>query len=72
MGYFAESAKDLMHRHEITVTPDTSIREVVSIMFKHNVDALPVLDKSAKLVGMITELEILDAIIKNNKKKVKK
>jgi acetoin utilization protein AcuB len=70
MGYFAETAKDLMHRHEITVTPETTIRSVVSLMFKHNIDAIPVL-KSSKLVGMITEFEILDEIFKHNKKRGK-
>ncbi len=68
MGYFAETAKDLMHRHELTVTPETTIRKVVSLMFKHNVDALPVV-KNKKLVGMITELEILDKIIKDKRRK---
>jgi predicted transcriptional regulator len=71
MGYFAESAKDLMHRHEITVSPETTIRKTVSLMFKHNLDAIPVL-KSGKFVGMITELEILDEIFKHNKKGKKK
>ncbi|MFH1450572.1 MAG: CBS domain-containing protein [archaeon] len=77
MGYFAETAKDLMHKHELTVTPDTTIRKAVSLMFKHNVDALPVVDtvndgtifsKAGKLIGIITELEILERIIKDNRK----
>jgi|ETN02SMinimDraft_4_1059925.scaffolds.fasta_scaffold190025_1 acetoin utilization protein AcuB len=67
MGYFAETAKDLMHRHELTVTPETSVREVVSLMFKHNIDALPVL-KGEKIVGMITEMELLNKILKGGKK----
>lgn len=71
MGYFAETAKDLMHRHELTVKPETTIRDVVSLMFKHNIDALPVV-KNDKLIGMITELEILDKIIKENKKRGRK
>jgi len=71
MGYFANTAKDLMHRHELTVKPETSIHEAVSLMFKHNVDALPVV-KNKALVGMITEFEILDKIFKENKKRTLK
>ena len=68
-GYFATTAKDLMHRHELTITPETTIRVVVGLMFKHGIDALPVL-KNKKFVGMITELEILERIMLENKKKI--
>jgi len=69
-GYFAKTAKDMMHRHELTITPETTLRVAVGLMFKHGIDALPVI-KNKKFVGMVTELEILDRIMLENKKKTK-
>lgn len=70
MGYFAESVKDLMHKHELTVEPDEMVQNAVSIMFKHDLDVIAVTENE-KVVGMITELEILEQIYKLNKKRGK-
>lgn len=81
LGYFAETARDLMHKHEIEVTPETTVREVVSLMFKHNLDVLPVVSKESKgtifskegkYIGMVTEMEILDKMFEHNRKRRKK
>jgi len=67
MGYFAESVRDLMHEHEISVSPDDKVRTVIKYMFRHGLDVIAVVE-GGNVVGMITELEILDEIYKSNKR----
>lgn len=68
MGYFAETAKDLMHRHEISVKPDDTVKLVVRLMFRNNIDVIAVVENK-KIVGMITEMDILDQVYKKNRRK---
>ncbi|NLA98013.1 MAG: CBS domain-containing protein [Spirochaetales bacterium] len=50
-----------MTRNPVTATPDMSIAEASALMKQEKVHRLPVLDKDKKLVGIITEKDILDA-----------
>lgn len=43
----------------ITVTRDTSYREASDLMKKHDIRRLPVLDGQGKLIGMVSETDIL-------------
>ena len=43
----------------LTVSENTKIDEVVQLLKDNNIGAVPVLDKDKKLVGMITEIDIL-------------
>ena len=54
--------KDVMTPNPVTVTPDTLIEEAAVLMRENVVSGLPVLDGD-KLVGIITETNILDAFI---------
>ncbi|MCS7178767.1 MAG: CBS and ACT domain-containing protein [Anaerolineae bacterium] len=45
----------------ITVTEDTSLPEALELMRKEKIRRLPVLDKHGKLVGIVTELDLLRA-----------
>jgi len=47
----------------ITVSPDETIEQAATLMRKHKVGGLPVLDGD-KLVGIITESDIFDVLIK--------
>ena len=71
MGYFAKNVKDLMRAHEISVSPSERLKEVIKLMFRHGLEVVPVVEKG-KLIGMITELEILEQIYKNKKEFKKK
>lgn len=44
----------------ITVTPDTSIRELVELLGHHKINGVPVLDENARLVGIVTEADVVD------------
>src|SRR5690554_5020773 len=50
-----------MTRNPVTATPDMSIAEASTLMKQEKVHRLPVLDKDKKLVGIITEKDILYA-----------
>lgn len=51
--------KDIMTKNPVCVTEETQIVEASEIMKKNNFSKLPVLDKSKKLVGIITKNDIL-------------
>ncbi|MDT4761373.1 CBS domain-containing protein [Sphaerochaeta sp. PS] len=50
-----------MTRNPVTATPDMSIAEASALMKQEKVHRLPVLDRDKKLVGLITEKDILYA-----------
>lgn len=50
-----------MTKNPITVSPDTPVPEAREKMKKENIHRLPVIDKHNKLVGIITEKDILYA-----------
>jgi acetoin utilization protein AcuB len=53
--------KDRMSRHPITITPDISLYEALRIVREEKVRRLPVVDKKGKLVGIISEKDLLYA-----------
>ncbi len=50
-----------MTKRPITVTEETSLPEALELMRKEKIRRLPVLDKHGKLVGIVTELDLLRA-----------
>jgi len=52
-------AKDIMTRKVLSVSPDTSIFDVAKIISEHNFDGLPVIDKEGRLLGIVTEYDLI-------------
>lgn len=52
-------AKDVMTRLPICVTPRTKAQQAVSLMLRHRVSGLPVVDETGRVVGMVTEGDFL-------------
>jgi CBS domain-containing protein len=52
-------AQDIMTRAVLTVTPDTKLVDAASRMLEAHVSALPVLDTAGRLVGIISEGDLL-------------
>jgi len=48
-----------MSRHPITVTPDTSLYDALAIIREEKIRRLPVVDPSGKLVGIVSEKDML-------------
>lgn len=54
--------KEIMYKHPITVGPNGSISEVWKILYKKGVHGLPVVDGKNKLLGIISEEDILEKL----------
>ena len=54
---------DIMTRTPKTVSPDDKLLEVASIMCLYRIPALPVVDEDGKLVGNISEMDLLKNLL---------
>jgi CBS-domain-containing membrane protein len=52
-------ARDVMTREVVSVTPDTAIEELAQLLVGKKVSAVPVVEKDGKLVGIISEGDLL-------------
>ncbi len=52
-------AKDIMTVNVISVPEDASIHEVVSLLLKYRISAVPVIDSARKVVGIVSEGDLL-------------
>jgi CBS domain-containing protein len=52
-------AKDVMVTNVITVGPEASVPEVANILCRNQISALPVVDRRGKLVGIISEGDLV-------------
>ena len=53
------TAKDIMTRNVVTVTPETSIEELASLLVKNDISGVPVLDDAGSLFGIVTENDLI-------------
>src|SRR6185295_6772855 len=51
-------ASDIMTAQVITVNPNTAVRHIAALLFKHRISAVPVLE-NGKLVGILSEGDLL-------------
>jgi CBS domain-containing protein len=54
--------KEIMYKHPITVESDASISDVWKLLYKKGVHGLPVVDQHNKLLGVISEEDILEKL----------
>ncbi len=54
------TVKELMTTEVITVNPETPLLDVAKIIAEHNFDGVPVVDKDNKLVGLVTEYDLIN------------
>jgi CBS domain-containing protein len=52
-------ARDLMTRSVITISPDASIKDAIRQLSKFDITAMPVVDDEHRLVGMVSEADLL-------------
>lgn len=55
------SAKDLMTKTPITISPNASLKQVLKVLLDNKIERLPVIDKG-KFVGLIVHGRILRAV----------
>ena len=54
------TAKDIMTTEVITVTTETSVRDLADILWKNRISGAPVLDSNNELVSVVTESDLID------------
>ncbi|OGF67236.1 hypothetical protein A3I27_04555 [Candidatus Giovannonibacteria bacterium RIFCSPLOWO2_02_FULL_43_11b] len=52
--------KDVMVKEVVSVQPDTPLLKAAQIIMEHNFDGVPVVDKENKLVGILTEYNLIE------------
>jgi CBS domain-containing protein len=53
------TARDIMNKYVIIVQEDSSIEETARILTENNISGAPVVNKEGKIVGMVTEGDLL-------------
>jgi len=56
------NAADLMTRDVVTVGPEASLADAIRLMLKFRVSGLPVVDGAGRLIGLLTEGDLLHRI----------
>ena len=56
--------KDIMTERPVGVRPETTIDEAIELLLEHQVGGLPVVDERGKLLGVISEIDIIDLVYK--------
>ena len=54
-----KTVADVMSREPIVVRPETSLKEAIQILAQHRISGLPVVDEAGKLVGIISESDLM-------------
>ncbi|MFQ6085684.1 MAG: HPP family protein [Candidatus Bathyarchaeia archaeon] len=57
-----ERVSDVMTERVAAIDLDSTVAEAVRLMLEHGVSRLPVIDKEGKLVGTLTDREILSVV----------
>lgn len=52
-------AADVMTPHVITVTPDSEVREIASLLVEHGISAVPVVDADSRVLGIVSEGDLI-------------
>ncbi|MBW1679849.1 MAG: CBS domain-containing protein [Deltaproteobacteria bacterium] len=53
------NASDIMSTEVIAVRPDTGIKELAAILYKHHINGVPVVDEDEKLLGVVCESDLI-------------
>jgi CBS domain-containing protein len=53
------NASDVMTRNILSVRPDTTVAEAIRMMLDNRISGLPVIDEGGRLVGILTEGDLL-------------
>ncbi|MBI4843911.1 MAG: CBS domain-containing protein [Nitrospirae bacterium] len=52
-------AKDFMTRDVVTINPEATVEELARLLMEHRFSGVPVVDNNKKLVGIVTEHDLI-------------
>jgi CBS-domain-containing membrane protein len=53
-------ARDIMTKEVITVSPETTVLELAQLLADHKINGAPVVDSQGRLVGVVTQNNLID------------
>jgi CBS domain-containing protein len=59
LGFYGYVVRDVMSRPVITVRPEASLEVAASLMSTHGVSGLPVIDRRPRLVGVLSQKDVV-------------
>jgi CBS domain-containing protein len=59
-------ARDVMTRDVVIIGPDAMLEDAIRILVEHKISGMPVCDTTGKVIGMISEKDILNFIFSGN------
>lgn len=62
-------AAEIMTRNVITATPSTEVREIVDLMIKNRISAVPVVDDGGRVIGMVSEGDLMRRVENNTERR---
>ena len=55
-------ARDIMTRDVYTISPQASVQEIAQLLSQKRISGVPVLDKDGKIIGIVTEADIISKV----------
>jgi CBS domain-containing protein len=55
-------ARDIMTRNVYTTSAEAGVQEVAQLLSRKNISGVPVLDKDGKMIGIVTEADIIGKV----------
>ena len=62
---------DIMHSEVVTLSPDTTLGDAITLLCEHSISGAPVVSDEGKLVGVISEFALMDVLFDPNLKNAK-
>lgn len=62
----SRKVREVMSKRVLVTTPDAKISDVARIMFRSGISRLPVVDRENKLIGIITNMDVLRSHIERS------
>ena len=53
-------ARDIMTKKVITVSPQTTVLDLARLLAEHKINGAPVVDKGGRLLGVVTQNDLID------------
>jgi CBS domain-containing protein len=71
LGGMTRTARDIMSQPVVTVSEDMNLVDAIKLLLRWHIYSMPVLDSDGKLVGLISEDEMVNSAFSGNAKDTK-
>lgn len=63
------TAADIMTRNVISIGPDAMVPAIATLLAKHGISAVPVIDAQGQLLGMVSEGDLMKPFLANSEER---